>query len=194
MIRTHNSCKFNHMKILLAILTVFVCWNCARGQDNPFARVDYDSLVIYDMEFKVYENGRGRRIMSIIEEDGSLAPGVKKSVRILGKEASDFTANLGKQSSFGLYTASCFDPHFGAVYYKNGIPSAYITICLSCNTFRSNLEIPASQQGPEEYDGTIYYMRCGFSMSYRKYLNDLKKKYGFHYLNRLESPIFTRER
>ena len=75
--------------------------------------------------------------------------------------------------------AACFDPHFGAVFYENGIPKEYLTICMACNTIRPSLKIPAMNQGPKEYEGEIYYRLYGFSKEFRKYLSELKQKHGF---------------
>lgn len=155
---------------------------------NPFTTLTYDSLVIYDFDWR----GRGVRYTSIIDENGNLPPTVKKSVKLSEKETSELSRRIGAKESYGQITASCFDPHFGMVYYHNGEIKAHVTICLACNYPSSSLEIPARNQGKEEFDGKEYYTKTGFSTPMRKYLSALKKKYGFSHSN-IESDIFDKE-
>ena len=144
------------------------------AQQNPYATLTYDSLVIYDFDWR----SKDGRITSIYR-NGKLASTIKKSVTLPAKEAQELSIKIGSTKSYGNITAACFDPHFGMVYYENGKVKEYITICLACNYPRPSLEIPARDQGAEEYEGEVYYTRTGFSKSFRTYLNNLKKKYDF---------------
>ena len=178
------------MRILVTIMFCSHFFSLS-AQENPFANIQYDSLVIYDLNYKYKEDNQWKRLKSIVNENEVLIEGcIKKSSRLSKDESSVFTQKIGMKSSYGLTSASCFDPHFGAVYFKDGKPNAHITICLSCNTYKTSHNIPASQQGPKDLDGEIYYMKTGFSMSFRKYLNDLKKSSGFHSLQELDHPTF----
>jgi len=152
----------------------------AFGQDNPYATLTYDSLVIYDFEYLDYSVNPRKRILSIIDENGDLPNTIKKLVRLPSPEAQELSEKIGLQSSYGQLTAACFDPHFGMVYYENGKAKEFVTICLSCNFPRSSLNIPVRNQGGEKMDnGEMYYTKTGFSKAFRKYLNEIKIKYGF---------------
>ena len=159
------------------------------SQPNPYTTLTYDSLIIYDFEYLDYSVKPRKRILSIIDENGNLPNTVKKSVRLPTKEALQFSKRIGLKSSYGQITAACFDPHLGAVYYENGKVKEHITICLACNYPRSSLKIQARNQGREMNGGEIYYTLTGFSKSFRKYLNNLKKKYHFSSLM-LKSDMF----
>lgn len=150
------------------------------AQQNPYDSLTYDSLVIYDFEYRDYSIKPRKRIMSIIDENGNPPSTIKKSVRLPKQEAQGLSEKIGLKSSYGQITAACFDPHFGMVYYENGKVIEYITICLACNYPRSSLRIPAQEKGGEKMDnGEMYYKLRGFSKSFRKYLNGLKIKYDF---------------
>ncbi|MCP4459811.1 MAG: hypothetical protein GY816_17585 [Cytophagales bacterium] len=165
--------KLKSIAVLLFSINAF-------AQQNPYASLSYDSLVIYDFEYLDYSVKPRKRIMSIIDENGKLPNTIKKSVRLPAKEAKELSDKIGLKSSYGQITAACFDPHFGMVYYENGKPKEHVTICLTCNFPRSSLEIPTRDQGGEKMDnGEMYYTLEGFSKSFRQYLNDIKKKYDF---------------
>ncbi len=173
------------MKKFVFTISIFLAV-VSYSQNNPFATLIYDSLVIYDFDWR---QPGGGRITSILENE-KLATTVKKSVRLPANEALDLSKKIGMKSSYGQITAACFDPHFGMVYYQNGNVKEYITICLVCNYPNSSLPIPARNQGGEDMDNEeIYYELSGFSKSFRKYLNNIKKKYDFS-AQTLEGSIF----
>lgn len=179
------------MKFVLTILTIGTSFLTLMAQENPYAQIEFDSLVIYDIEyFYRDEDGKRARLKTIVEPDGSVVNGsIKRSVRLKKNEAEEFTNRLGNKSSFGLNSAACFDPHFAAIYFLEGKPAAHITICLSCNTYQPSQKIPASLVD-REYDGEVYRVTSGFSLEYREYLNELKKKYGFHTISEIDNPIY----
>ena len=88
--------------ILSFVLTIQVF-----GQ-NPYAEFEYDSLVIYDFEWR----GKGTKCRSILDENGNLSPSVKKSVKLSKKEGVELRKKIGDKSSYGQITSACFDPHF----------------------------------------------------------------------------------
>lgn len=175
------------------VLTIFLgaSFLTLSAQENPYAEIEFDSLVIYDIEY-IYrdEDGKRARVKTIVKSDGSVVrSSIKSSARLKKSEAEEFTNRLGNKDSFGLNSAACFDPHFAAIYYSKGKPAAHITICLSCNTYQPSQKIPASLVD-REYDGEVYRVTSGFSLAYREYLNELKKKYGFHTVSEIDNPIY----
>ncbi len=175
------------MKFLGSFFIIFLFQGILYAQDNPYTSLNYDSLVIYDFDYRLPKGGR---IMSIIDKDGNLASTVKKSIRLPGKEAKELSDKMGLKRSYGQITAACFDPHFGMVYYEDGKVKEFITICMTCNYPRPSLPIPARNQGMETYEESVYYTLGGFSKSFRRYLNNFKKKYGFPAPDELRDPMF----
>ncbi|MFC6997832.1 hypothetical protein [Rufibacter roseus] len=160
---------------LLSFIILILTAISATGQNNPFLALAYDSLVIYD-----FSSSDGvTEFINIIDKDGKLASTVTKSVKLNKQSAKELSKMLGSKASYGQGTASCFDPHLGIVYYKKGRPVAHVDVCVSCNKLRSNLRIPAMEQGKQGEGKEIYYIRNGLSKAFRKYINALLLKHGF---------------
>lgn len=151
---------------------------------QSYQELSYDSLVIYDFDWM----GRGAKHRSIIDDGGNLPPTIKKSVKLAAKEAKELTARIESPESYDMGVAACFDPHFGMVYWENGKPKEYITICFSCNFPRGSLPIDRTR-GKENMSEEERYKKSGFSKSFRKYLSELKQKYEFSHW-KLDSQLF----
>ena len=75
---------------------------------NPYEHFTYDSLVIYDFDWR----GREGRYRAILNENRELPPTVKKSARLSDDELSEFVAKLGRKETYGgclLYTSDAAD-------------------------------------------------------------------------------------
>ncbi len=163
------------IKYTLILLIVF-CTNVYAQKENPFDKMVYDSVVIYDFDWR----GESEEYFSIIDEKNELARTVKKSKILTEKESKNLSVVLGLKSSYGEGSSACFLPHLGIVYYKNGNAAAHVTICMGCNILESSIEIPNQKQGKQESEeGDIYYTQMGMSKSLKKHLDKLLKKYSF---------------
>ena len=128
---------------------------------------------MYDFE------GREELSLLIVDDKGKLATSIKKSVELDKSTTSKLNQKLGDKKSYGLPTASCFDPHLGLVYYLNNSIVGHITICLSCNRLVSSIDIPAQKQKQVGKGKDAYYIGEGMSEAFQNFLNDLLKKNNF---------------
>jgi hypothetical protein len=64
-------------------------------------------------------------------------------------------------------------------FILKGKAVAQVTICIGCNRLSSTIDIPAMEQGKVGKGNEAYYLQDGLSKSFRKYLNQLLKKYNF---------------
>lgn len=133
-----------------------------------------DSVVIYDYGQRS-EDGEQSIIVN-----GKLSVTVKKSARLDKTTASALSDKLEQKSSYGEPHTACFNPHLGVVYWHQGRPAAYVSICMRCKMLEASQEIEALLQGREvTEDGHVYYTLTSFSKPFTAYLNDLLKKYNF---------------
>jgi hypothetical protein len=162
------------MKIIYTVFVLLLAV-VANGQ-NPYLTLDYDSLVIYDY-------GNIAETESNVKQIGNrylLKSKPQKSVVLTTNEAKAFSTKIGLKSSYGQPAAACFNPHFAALYYKNGIGIASVEICVDCNQLYSSLTLKAQNQYPQKADdGSVYYSGYGMSKEFRKYLKELQMKYHF---------------
>lgn len=143
------------------------------GQNNPFTKLKFDKVVIYDF------GGMREGDFSIIDKNGQLAKSVTKQVVLEQNTVSMLNRKLEDKNSFGELPPSCFDPHLGIVYYFKEKPVAYISICMDCNRLDSSKELDSQKQGEDVIGDKVYYNLDGMSDLFRKYLNGLLKKYNF---------------
>jgi hypothetical protein len=172
------------MKTLKLILLCLLI-NPLIAQQNPYADLTYDSLVIYDFDWQ----GLNAKYRSIIDEQGNLPPTVKRAVTLTVNEATEISNRIGEKSSYGQMTAACFDPHFGMVYYEQGLVKEFITICMACNYPRTSIPLPVRDLGTTPDEMETNYSKMGFSKAFRTYLFDLKRKYGFSAVGKAEYKI-----
>lgn len=154
------------MKIIYTVFAMLLAV-VASGQ-NPYLTLDYDSLVIYDYGNIAETEGN----VTQIGNRYLLKSKPQKRVVLTTIEAKTFSTRIGLKSSYGQPAAACFNPHFAALYYKNGIGIASVEICVNCNQLYSSLTLKAQ----EFYTKKGSY---GMSKEFRKYLKELQMKYHF---------------
>jgi hypothetical protein len=135
---------------LLCLAIVSVCTSSCnksplQNPDNAFLPLKYDKAVAYNY------NGEGD--IEIIDENGKLAKGIKKSIELDSSQVIVITNVLSDKSTYGGDVASCFDPHLGLVFYKGEKVAGYVSVCLECNYLISSIEIPAAKSGFSKLGG-----------------------------------------
>lgn len=146
------------MKLAIFSLLLFFIYNNSFAQvKNPFATIQYDSVVMYDYE-PAREEGE-------IVYNGKLDGRIKKRVQLDKKTIGTIHNMVGKTSSYNNVVAGCFDPHLGLVYYKRGEIVGYMSVCLHCNGLYATPDIENRKPA--------------ISNSLRQFFNTLVKKYHF---------------
>ena len=140
--------------IPVLFLLLAACANPA-PTNGVFAGIPYDSTVAYS-----YDGEGGQEIM----DDGVLSGRISKTAVLNGKQTAAITDILSDKSTYGGPLAACFDPHLGLVFYREGKPAAYISVCLACNYLVSS--VPIQDEG-------------GFSDKGAKAIADFEKGLGF---------------
>ena len=146
---------------------VFLAIPCLLNGQTPdsILKVKFDKVIIYD-----YEGGRTEN--PIVNNKQQLATSIKKQVELSKPTIDSLDKNLVNKKMYGNITAMCVDPHLGIVYYLEDKIVAHISVCLNCNVLHSSFEIAAQKQSGETGAD-------GLSKSFRQFLNDLLKRYGF---------------
>lgn len=160
------------MKLLVTFLVLFACYVKAQ---NPYLKLVYDSLVIYDYGFEAPGETN-------IKKTGKQYTFIKKpikSITLTKVEAKEFTTKIGEDSTYSQNSADCFDPHFAAFYYKKGKAIANVEICIGCNRLYPSKNIPAKFARPEKLAGYVIYPHSGMSKAFRLYMKDLLETYDF---------------
>jgi hypothetical protein len=142
-------------------------------KSNPFAKIKFDSLVIYSYE------GKKDTDLLIVDKNNKLTKLIKKSAKLGYKESVVLTQKLGSATSYGEGTSACFIPHLGIVYYKSGSVVRHVSVCLDCNRLRADVAIPAQDQKKYNKSAKEYYVADGLSKSFRHLLGVLLRKYNF---------------
>lgn len=160
------------MKHLFFTLPLTILSFCGQAQDNPFKKLKYDKVVIFDMSDrchpKEWATDFGRVLKDCAIKDTSLSKA----------ESTKLSELLGNKSSYGAGTASCFDPHLAIVYYQGKKIVAHVSVCMDCN--RLSLSMPVNMQKIGYGKGKErIYSADGMRRSFRKYLNSLLRKYTF---------------
>lgn len=161
------------MRILLFFIMLHLTGTLAAQVDNPFLQIKTDSLVMYD-----FVGGKGGNLY-IVNDDGTLANTISKSVTLDKNVSLQLMHKLGSKTSYGGGVAACFDPHLGFVFYNKGKLVAHVTVCLDCNRLHSSIDLKAQKQGETISGNDNYYTAQGMSKSFRIFLNTLLKKHKF---------------
>jgi hypothetical protein len=140
---------------------------------NPFLSLKYDRVVICDFE------NDGEHGSPLTDSKGKLSPMVTKSAQLSSPAIGSLVLKLGDKRSYGQPRAACFEPHFGIIFFKSAVAVAEIQICLTCNELAPSFDIPAQDQGKTGHGKEVYYTKDGMSKPFRKYINDLIRKYHF---------------
>jgi hypothetical protein len=141
--------------------------------DNPFTKLRYDKVVMYDFD------GTTELNLSIVDNNGQLAKSIKKQIFLDKATIEKLNKRLGDKTSFGEQPAACFEPHLGIVYYLGRKIVGHITICLSCHRLSSNINLPAQRQGKEGKGKNKTYTRSGLSGSFEQFIKQLIIKSNF---------------
>ena len=138
---------------------------------NPFDTLKYDKVIAYDYngspEMQIVINGK---VMPLKER-------MFKQAELTKEQINKFNKTIGDTKSYGGGTASCFDPHFGIVYFKQNKIVGHISICLGCNFLESIPDIPAENSHKTDLCDECY--ANGFSKSGRKNISALVKELQF---------------
>ena len=153
--------------ILLYILIIPIL---VFGQSNPFEKLDYDKVIAYE-----YQGEGGLLIEKCLKkEKGKL----HKKIALTEKQTEKLETILTSEKSYGNTTMSCFDPHFGVVYYLKEKIVGTISVCLECNYLISSEKIPATTLKMIKVSDDYSYPAKGFSKTARKeiyyYIKDIE--------------------
>lgn len=154
---------FKSTSIFLFFLFCFFQNSFAKNR-NPFNKLSYDSVISYDF--------KGNGDNSIIKNGSLNKRLIVKSITLSKKQIKSITKTIGNKSSYGGSTMSCFDPHLGIVYYKNGLIVAHINICFECNYLTTYPTLPNNLFMFKEKEETDLVYLEGFS---EKGKNELMK-------------------
>lgn len=146
----------------------------------PFNKLDYDKIIAYDFagDEETYPNP--------IDRKGKFTPVILKQQFLTQKQADQILSALAKNSSYGESSAACFQPHLGLVFFKGNKKINQISICLSCNTSITEIEIPARTHKIFNKGTDNEYSFTGFKPSGKKAIIKLCKEINFHYGNKKE--------
>jgi hypothetical protein len=150
---------------------------------NPFDTLKYDKVIAFDYN--------GSTELQIVM-NGQLLP--QKNRIFNQKELKKNQVNqlnniLGNKKSYGGNTASCFDPHFGIIYFYQNKIVGHISICLSCNYLKSSPEIPAMLSHKTDLCETCY--AYGFSTNARKKISKIVNELQFSHWQ-LNNELFDK--
>lgn len=150
------------------------------AQSNPFNSLKYDSVVAYE-----FQGMGGVLIEDCLKGDKAK---ISKSQQLSATKVTEIEKLLTSVASYGNTTASCFDPHFGIVYYSGSKVVAAINVCLQCNYLSSTEVIPATSHKMIKATEDYSYPGEGFSTQARKSIHTICTELGFtKYLKPLTS-------
>ena len=155
----------------LFILTLLTIPGLIQGQSNPFDSLEYDKVIAYE-----FQGEGGRLIEYCLKNDSGR---ISNFLELSSSQVDSLEILLTSNSSYGNTTASCFDPHFAIVYYKDNRIVGSIDICLSCNYLSSSHFIPATKFKMISVSDEYSYPANGFSKEARKSIYETCKKLGF---------------
>lgn len=134
------------MKTLLSIICISAI-NVSLAQTQK-TQLQADSVVVYffkqSIVMKEVEQ-EGDSVVFVppigaIVKDGKLSPITFDQVRRLTKKEAKELEKIINRKTVGdeiTEVAFCFDPHHGIVWYRQGKPTRWSTICFECNQHES---------------------------------------------------------
>lgn len=140
---------------------------------NPYKTLEFDSVVAYDFD------GRGGG--AITNGKGRLDKTAKNATMLSRQQIDSLIETVTDTVSYGGFSAACFDPHMGIVFYKEGKVASKIDVCFSCNFLASSEILHATsyhllRDFKEDY--MINSPRYGFTPLGRKKLRTLCSQLG----------------
>lgn len=145
----------------------------------PFSQLDYDKIIAYNFV------GDEEMYPSVIDKKGKFVPVILEQQFLTQKQADDILSALSKNSSYGESSAACFQPHLGLIFFKGNRKINQISICLSCNSSITEIDIPARTHKVFNKGRDNEYSYTGFTPSGKSAIIDLCKKIKFHYGERI---------
>jgi hypothetical protein len=145
------------------------------GIGKPFGKLSYNKVIAYDFE------GSGEPYPSIIDNKGRFVPVVVKQKALTKHQIDKLLSTLVQKSSYGETTASCFEPHFAVVFFKDDKVVNQIDVCLNCNRLHSTIEIPSQSHKKVNKGTENEYALEGLTDVGRKAIVDLSTELGFRY-------------
>ena len=131
--------------LLLVQIILSACSNYSSrkypSKDNFLVKIDCDSVVAYCFSDTL------QGLPEIIDRNGKLASGIRSRTTMNDEQKMYFTNFITSPETFGGEMASCFDPHFGIVFYANGKPIEDFSICLDCNRLKSSIDFEGVLSG-----------------------------------------------
>jgi hypothetical protein len=149
---------------------------------NPYKTIEYDSVVAYDF--------RGEGGGSITNGKGRLDKTAKNGTMLSEQQIDSLIETITDTTTYGGFSAACFDPHMGIVFYKNGKAMSTIDICFECNYLVSSEILHATsyhlmRDFREDY--MVNSPRYGFTPLGRKKLRTLCSQLGLELCPKEES-------
>lgn len=111
--------------------------------DNPFTRIAYDSVVAYELNTDTPMKKLPEE--SIVKDQKVLSDGISEKRKLLPAQVSDLIRIVGDTVTYEGYTAACFTPRLGFVFFFKGKIGAYINICFECHALTSYPYIPVDE-------------------------------------------------
>lgn len=143
----------------------------------PFSQLDYDRVIAYDFM------GDEEKFPNAIDENGKFIPVISKQQFLTQQQADQILSALAANSTYGESSAACFRPHLGLVFFKGNRKTDQISICLSCNTSISEIDIPARRHKVFNKGTKDEYYEEGFTSSGKAAIISLCKQIDFYYGN-----------
>ncbi len=125
---------------------------------NPYKTLEYDSVVAYDF--------RGEGGGSITDGKGRLDKTAKNGTTFSQAQIDSLITTVVDTSSYGGFSAACFDPHMGIVFYNEGKVVSKIDVCFECNYLVSSETLHAPRYHTNRSFGDDYMIttpKYGFS-------------------------------
>lgn len=135
------------MKILYYILSTIIILCISKSvfsqtsiSTKPNFKTDFDSVYVY-----IYDGERSPIVMQNNEIDTTVVCELKLSE----KQTKELVALLTGEKYFRYkydYIHTCYSPIHGLVFFQNGKPYEWVSICFTCNQSRSNVRIEAGTE------------------------------------------------
>ena len=152
---------------------------------DPFDNLLYDKVLSYNFALKTNED-----VFSILD-NGKIHSSAELPTRTLTtEEVNEMLSIVLKTSTYGGASASCFNPRWAFVFYRENGIVGYIDLCFECNLLISSPEISVAKAHKfvEYYDGDkIEEPLFGFSARDRKKLKKFCSKLNMMYCGDNES-------
>lgn len=126
-------------------MTVIIIWSVSISAFSQTStksnfKTDFDSVYVY-----IYDGERG----PIVMQNNKIDTTVVCKLKLNSTQTEDIVALLTGKKHFRYkyhYTHDCYTPLHGIVFFLNGKPYEWVSICFTCNQSRSNVRIEAGAE------------------------------------------------